>query len=312
MAQSSFLEKDSPVDFLYLDKQRISSLIGQLSDRGVLTGYKSVVAKSQAKEGTAGGTALVAKAEGKLSRTSSESAEETYDPFWAHVYTFLQDLEANFAVPLGKARMGSLVKFSALIQFLDLRIMRNLWEPSARIFLQSQKQTQSAPNLSRKVRREQQRQQPQPEVSDAVKIGLEVLKEVPHLLHMTFITKSDESLFRLWAAVQPGYLTINTEDLVMKYGAVIDGLWTVVGIVDARIGDPPEPWKINPVLDGVVTAMGGLRELIGRPKDNWGLIPIAIYSPLQGAAEADAGESAGTETRTTDSAPLDQGDATTT
>jgi hypothetical protein len=48
MAQSLFLEKDSPVDFLYLDRQRISSLIGQLSDRGTLIGLKSVVAKARA------------------------------------------------------------------------------------------------------------------------------------------------------------------------------------------------------------------------------------------------------------------------
>jgi len=222
MAQSLFLESDNPVDFLYLDKQRISSLIGQLSDRGMLTGLKSVVSKSQATEGAADlGIPLLAKAEGKHSRTSAESQEETYDPFWAHVYTFLQDLEASFAVPLGRARLGSLVKFSAFVQFLDLRIMRNLWEPAGKIFLQSRKEAQAAadPSMSRQQRPAQQRQGPTQQ-SDAMKIGLEVLKEVPHLLHMTFISKSDNTIFKLWGAVQPGYLTINSEDLVMKYGAV--------------------------------------------------------------------------------------------
>ena len=42
---------------------------------------------------------------------------------WTHAYSFLQDLEANFAVPLETARMGSLVKFDALVQFLDLKIV---------------------------------------------------------------------------------------------------------------------------------------------------------------------------------------------
>jgi hypothetical protein len=87
--------------------------------------------------------------------------------------------------------------------------------------------------------------------------------------------------------VQPEYLTIASEDLVMKYGAVLDGLWTVVGIVDARIGAPTEPWPLNPVLDSIVTAMNGLRELIGRPQGHWGLTPIAIYAPLLGLAEAE-------------------------
>jgi len=150
--------------------------------------------------------------------------------------------------------------------------------------------------MSRQQRRAQQRQQPQqPQIAEEMKFGLEVLKEVPHLLHMTFISKSDNTIFRLWAAVQPDYLTISSEDLVMKYGAVLDGLWTVVGIVDARIGPPTEPSQLNPVLDSVVTAMTGLRDLIGRPQGHWGVTPIAIYAPLQGAAEAEIESSDSTE-----------------
>jgi hypothetical protein len=272
MAQSLFLEKDSPVDFLYLDRQRIASLVGQMSDRGMLVGLKSVVQKSQTKEGKASGTIAVAAAEGKLSGTASESAEETYDPFWTHAYSFLADLEANFAVPLETARMGSLVKFDAFIQILDLKIMRNLWEPSARAFLLSQAPAtaQTTSSGSRKKRRERHQQQPQESKSqmpEIVKVGLEVLREVPHLLHMTFLTKSG---FRFWAPIQPDYLTIASDALLMKFGAVVDGLWTVVGIVDGRIGDGPEPFSVNPVLDGVIKAMSALREAIGRPTNHRG------------------------------------------
>jgi hypothetical protein len=117
VAQSLFLEKESPVDFLYLDRQRIASLIGQLSDRGILIGLKSLIQKSQSKEGKASSSVVVASAEGKVSGTSSESSEETYDPFWTHAYSFLQDLEANFATPLETARMGSLVSLTVSSNF---------------------------------------------------------------------------------------------------------------------------------------------------------------------------------------------------
>jgi hypothetical protein len=289
MAQSLFLEKDSPVDFLYLDRQRITSLVGQLSNQGMLVGLKSVFQKSQSREGKAGGNAVVASIEGKLSGTSSESSEETYDPFWTHAYSFLQDLEGNFAVPLEHARMGSLVKFDAFVQFLDLKIMRNLWEPTARAYQSSQASgaAQPAPSISRKKRRElrQQRPQDQKQAFDATKFGLEILKEVPHLFYMTFLAMPN---YRFWAAVQPDYLTISGDALIMKFGAIIDGLWTVVGIVDGRIGNAATPLPINPILDGVVTAMSGLREAIGRPKDHWGITPIAIYAPLRGAVEIEA------------------------
>jgi hypothetical protein len=297
MAQSLFLERDSPVDFLYLDRPRLASLIGQMSDRGALIGLKAVFQKSQSKEGKASSTVVVATAEGKMSGTSSESSEETYDPFWTHAYSFLQDLEANFAVPLETARMGSLVKFEGLVQFLDLKLMRNLWEPSARAFILSQasNEPQAAPSISRKQRRQQQSPPGKPQMPDVMKFGLEVLKEVPHLLHITFLAQSG---FRFWAAAQPDYLTISSEALVMKFGAVIDGLWTVVGIVDGRIGDAPKPISISPIIDGAVSAMSVIREAVGRPKDHWGLTPIAIYAPLRGIAE--------TEAQTPQSSPLQE------
>jgi hypothetical protein len=53
MEQSSFLEGETPVDFLYLDRNRVASLIGQLSDKGVLMGLESIVERSQSTEGGA-------------------------------------------------------------------------------------------------------------------------------------------------------------------------------------------------------------------------------------------------------------------
>jgi hypothetical protein len=78
---------------------------------------------------------------------------------------------------------------------------------------------------------------------------------------MTFITKSGDGISHLWASVRPEHLTINSEDLTMKFGSVLDGLWQVVGIVDARAGEPAQPWPVN---------------------------PFAIYSPIGGLAESEA------------------------
>jgi hypothetical protein len=265
MARSLFLESDNPVDFLYLDRQRVSSLIGQLSDRGMLTGYKSSVGKASSVEGHVEASAVLAKAEGKKGRVSSESAEETYDPFWTHVYSFIQDLEANFAVPLERGRIGSLVKFEGFVQFLDLGLLRNLWEPSAKI-------------VSEAVT-------PGSELTNEQKFGAQFLKEFPHLFHLTFLARGG---FRLWAAVQPANLTISSADLTMKYGAVMDGIWTSIGIVDGGIGPQPDPLPVNDTLDGVVKAMTLLRQFVGRPQDHFGFTPLAIYSPIHGIAEAEA------------------------
>jgi hypothetical protein len=288
MAQSLFLEKDSPVEFLYLDRRRIASLIGQLSDNGMLVGLKSTSQKQRGQEGNATGNIGIAKGEVKRSGSSSASSEETYDPFWAHAFSFLQDLEANFAVPLADGRIGSLVKFKSYIQIIDLKLMRNLWEPIGRAV--SSASAQPIASLSRKQKKEQ-RLTPEQQLSQlTMKLGIDVLKEAPHLLHLTFLAA--ESPIKLWAVGDPDYLTISSDALSMKFGVAISGCWTVVGIMDAGVGEQPEPWGVNSLIDGVTTAICGLREVIGRPKDFYGLTPIAIYSPITGIAECEAAKAA--------------------
>jgi hypothetical protein len=102
---------------------------------------------------------------------------------------------------------------------------------------------------------------------------------------MTFLTKSDGDLYKLWASIRPEHLTINSEDMTMKYGSVMDGLWHVVGIVDANLGKPNDPHPVNPMIDGAITALAAIREQVGRPQDHFGLTPIAIYSPIKGFIE---------------------------
>lgn len=255
----------------------------------MLTGLKSTVVKTINREGQAQGAIPgVAQIGGKRSRTSQESAEETYDPFWTNAFSFLRDLEVNFAVPLNKARMGSLVKFDAFLQFVDLRIMRSLWDPAAQVWAGSHPEPN--PSYPKKKQREMRTAQ---QLSPEVKFGLDIVKELPHLIHMTFLTASDEITLRLWAAIKPEHLTISSEDLTMKYGAVIDGKWTVVGLIDAKIGESPDPLPVNELLDVVIRTLVNVRTFIGRPKDHWGLTPIAIYTPMIGVAE--------TETAPTDS-----------
>jgi hypothetical protein len=217
------------------------------------------------------------------SRSSSESSKETYDPFWPHAYTFLEDLEANFAVPLDKARIGSLVKFEALIQFVDLKLLRNFWEPSVRAFLSS---SPKPPTRQQKRHQERRGQGASQSLSPEMENVIQVLQSMPHLFHMTFVT---ESGIALWAAVQPSNLTINSEDLAMKFGAAMDGIWTVVGILDGQPGEPAKPIPLgSAMLDLAVEAMANLRTVVGRPKTHLGLTPIAIYAPLIGMAEITA------------------------
>lgn len=285
MAQDSSLENDLLVEFFYLDKLRLASFAGQLSDKGVPTSLKSLAAKTHKITGEASaGIPAIAAGKSGLDRTTAESVEQTYDPFWTHAYTFLRELEREYAEPLPTARMGSLVKFKALVQLLDLRLLRNVWEPAAMIHAGQQDDLRNTQPSTRQGRRDQRRAQ---RIDPTAELALKVLKEIPHSVHMSFMTADG---IRLWSAIQPTNLTLGSEDLMMKHGVAIDGLWTVVGIVDANVGEQPATLPLNDLLNGVVTAMNQLRALIGRPFDHFGLTPIAIYKPLGGVIEDSVSE----------------------
>jgi hypothetical protein len=297
MAQSLFLENDNPVDFLYLDRQRISSFMGQLSERGVLTGYKSTVSKTQTREGHATGQIpLVASGDIKAARVSMEAAEETYDPFWVGAYTFLQDLEANYAVPTDKARLGSLIKFEAMVQFVDLGLMKNLWGPAVRSAVQAQQEQQAQehpkqPSTQQAFSRRQRAKDPP--APDPSTLLIEILGAIPHLLHMTFLATGTPLPYLFWASARREYLTIPSEDLAMKYGAALDGIWAVVGILDAMPGPRPEPLFMGELLTGVIQSMENVRAQVGRPTTHFGLTPIAIYAPMRGVAEVEVASEPG-------------------
>ncbi len=276
MGPNSFLENENPVEFLYLDRERISSLIGQSSDQGVLTGFKSSVTATRGREGHAeGGAPLLGKVGGSRSRLSTEYAEHTYDPFWQHAPSFLRDLEANFAVPLENSTFGSLVKFESFVQCIDVRIMRNFWGVAVDAFIGS---IPTGPKATPEQRAQAKH------FKDNKQMILTVMAEMPHLLHMTFLSTAG---LRLWAAAKPNSLTMSSEDLVMKFGSVLDGKWNVVGIVDAFPGAPTQPFKVSDGIDGIITAMGQYRQMFGRPTDHFGLTPLAIYMPLVGISETE-------------------------
>lgn len=73
----------------------------------------------------------------------------------------------------------------------------------------------------------------------------------------------------------------------MKYGTALDGIWAVVGIVDAKPGAPPEPFLTNELMNGAISGLAAIRQIVGRPQDHFGLTPLAIYAPIRGAAESE-------------------------
>jgi len=189
-------------------------------------------------------------------------------------------LEQNHAVPLKEARIGSMVKFQGFVQMLDLRFMRNIWEHAAAMAEDASREKASALPKSVHVGRNRRQESRAPRLDPDIAMAIKVLKEVPHSVHMSFLSSEG---FLLWSAIQPTNLTLSSEDLAMKHGVTIQGSWTAVGMVDASPGPQEEPWRMNDLLDTVTNAVNQIRALVGRPLDHFGFTPLAVYTPIRGA-----------------------------
>ncbi len=100
---------------------------------------------------------------------------------------------------------------------------------------------------------------------------------MPKVIHAHFIT---QEAF-LWSSLQPGGLTIPTDDLTLKYGGVVSGSWKTLYVLDtfSDSADPPDVtnWSGGEVSDGVLKAMHGLRSTLGRPATWFGITPLMVY-----------------------------------
>ena len=90
-AQSELFESKTLIDFLYIDNERIDSLISQLN-HGTL---RSVVKTMGTSEGSSASGGVNAPISGKIehSNLSNETASEIYDPYHSKVLQLLSRAE---------------------------------------------------------------------------------------------------------------------------------------------------------------------------------------------------------------------------
>ncbi|MCP5804603.1 hypothetical protein NL322_28910, partial [Klebsiella pneumoniae] len=68
------------------------------------------------------------------------------------------------------------------------------------------------------------------EVAPGITLGMvsELLNIVPNTLQVDFIDKNGNTI---WMTINREYLTINPDDMFLKYGGRIPGDWFVVGLI---------------------------------------------------------------------------------
>lgn len=277
---------DSVIDFLYADTPRIASFLSQFTRFGHLTSI--VNGRDTARQSENRGTVkagiqfpYVANADGEFQTSRSfeegEKTERAYDPKWTNALQLLKHLAENNLLnrDITSAAIGEFVIHTGPIKIHDLQFLERMWR------LKSIGQLMRA-GASKEDNRESRRRaaaQGKASAPADVDLMLDMLGVLPHSIQAKL-----GDIPPVWCNLVSEGLSTTSSDLVLKHGAKIPGVWSIVGILDARPESEPtvdaEPdfsefREIGTKLLDVIMPI--TRAMLGRDSYSFGMTPILIF-----------------------------------
>lgn len=297
---SESLTDGSVFDILYADTRRLSSLLSQFSDDGLVT----ELTRGDEAGQTSRASLSIKVISGDTSTSGRETKSQKIDPQWLLPLLFLDEAQHLIHRDIEEAPLGSIVLIQGKLLVTDLRIIQKLWSaPSAKkVILQqirdSEKEAAAAlvdeAPVNRAARRGSAKgpQKTKTETSEAELI-MELLPLLPHSPQVNII--SPEAV--AWATIEPAYVLGSIEDLLLKHGPKVAGTWAMVGILDGRpfedrgtdeyddIINVDERIRSGMIQDNVWKVAIDLavpaRQALGRPFTSYGVTPLIIFRNLE-------------------------------
>ena len=309
---------DSVDDFLYADHQRIATFLAQFEDHGVPTQTTHKTSEQSQKQSKLGGRVgfrtLHVSPEKATQRQSGEELSRVFDPAWSNALSFRDLLDEHDLIQrdLDAAGIGQIVLASGHLDLADLSILKGMWShktvrdsvrasaADAQAKIQEAAQLGDAnlkltgPGASNQNRHQRRREQKlgrnepaPPKQPDPTELALDVIGHMPHPVQGALSQGSN----RLWFSLKSECLTVSTGDLLLKHGSAVSGVWSVLGILDAKPDHMSIDERIARVMRGGLSPALGLvlmqlapatRALLGRPEDAYGVTPLLIYREVGG------------------------------
>jgi hypothetical protein len=279
-------------DYVYLDRTRIEAYAAQLDDNGVLTSIKRTTASADKTTTKANVNLQVLVAGQDDTVGSTQAVDLAYEARWSVPLDVLAMLDEHGLViqPVTLANIGQLVLLRGDLEVVDIRVMRELWQPIVNLWQHNEESALRTAQDTLATLPPTQQKQGRAMIADAKKqskesvaginLFLPILEKLPHAIHAALSTPDGH---HVWMSLDPQNLTTSVDDFALKHGALIPGLWTAIGILDAtpEVDRPaPEP---GGTLGGIMKFVASfMQNALGRPKESYGLTPIAVYRTIVG------------------------------
>lgn len=256
-AQLELSESSSLIDFLYVDKERVDSLISQLRNGTLRSVTKTIGTSEGSFMSGKGNIEVVSGKIGSKNKTKEEASEE-YDPYHSQIIGLLNDLSISPLQSLPSLCSGKLVCIQAPIKIRDLRSIKKLMpvlEKNSKFF--------QLPNNHN--------------IKNIFKAMTSMIEAMDDSIELSI--KFDSILIS--GTLREGCLSIQQSDLNRTYGIDLPGKWYILGILDSQVKNNSEniispPGTIEDAIDACTTAINQLYS-----NAQYGIVPILIYREIK-------------------------------
>lgn len=256
-AQLELSESSSLIDFLYVDKERVDSLISQLRN-GTLRSVTKTIGTSEGSFMSGKGNIEVVSGKIASKNKTKEEASEEYDPYHSQIIGLLNDLSISPLQSLPSLCSGKLVCIQAPIKIRDLRSIKKLMpvlEKNSKFF--------QLPNNHN--------------IKNIFKAMTSMIEAMDDSIELSI--KFDSTLIS--GTLREGCLSIQQSDLNRTYGIDLPGKWYILGILDSQVKNNSEniissPGTIEDAIDACTTAINQLYS-----NAHYGIVPILIYREIK-------------------------------
>ena len=265
-------------DFIYIDKNRLYSLVSQLNEKGFLT--KQITSHngsdtSSTQKNTQSGKAVNFKAlvaevnlgadNSSIQTESSTSGINIQDFFnTEHIApSFLINklIKSDLVTKNLNSSYGDLMYLSGSISIKDTSIMQKMYEPLSDLIFEG---FQQATDRSTGV--------------DAQGV-LAMLNSIPHMVNFSICTKMGNA----WSTLNKDYFLVDYQDFMLKHGVNLAREWRCLAILDSKPLDSNEilcPTTIDSLEAIYDSVMPIVQEAFGMSSETYGISPIAIFREL--------------------------------
>ncbi|MFN4163685.1 MAG: hypothetical protein ACK4GK_03855 [Ferrovibrio sp.] len=275
-------KKNSVFDFLYVDHDRIGLYLSQFNNFGRLTSLTRSTDVSDKSDIRGKLPQILDIGSESLSKTGVSKA---YDPRWVECLAFLDELQARDLIvrDLSKSAVGQFILANGDLSIIDIGTMQKaLKHESIRKVALRGAAAEAEQGKNRHERRRIERDGRAKAQDDAL-AGIDLIADLPQTTQANLITKDGT----IWCLLNNNGLIVPPTDITMKYGGIVEGVWHIIGILDAvpqsvenyidKLDHVLKNAPRNQIAEALMQFAPQMHLIMGRPLACYGVTPLAIF-----------------------------------